>query len=62
MSARAQLARRVLRALASSGESVSTHDALQLRNWAATPEDAMLPLREIALRILIEENRKPRSA
>lgn len=28
------------------------HDALQLRNWAISPEDAMLTLEEIAYRIL----------
>jgi hypothetical protein len=54
MSARAQLARLVLQMLA-LGESVSTHDALQLRSWALTPEDAMLPLELIALHILSEE-------
>jgi hypothetical protein len=56
MSARAELARRVLQMLA-LGESLSTLDALQLRNWALTPKDTMLPLEEIALRILIEEKR-----
>jgi len=45
--------------MTASGETVSAHDALQLRNWAAIPEDAMLPLEELALRILgQEENRK----
>jgi hypothetical protein len=45
-----------------SGYTVPISDALQLRNWAATPEDAMLPLREVALRILSQEHRKPISA
>jgi len=35
-----------------AGQRVPTHDALQLRNWANNPEDAMLPLEEIARRIL----------
>jgi hypothetical protein len=50
MSAREELARRVLQVL-SSGEPVDPNDALQLRCWALTPQDALLPLREIALRI-----------
>jgi hypothetical protein len=54
MSARTELARLVLQTLA-LGESVSTYDALQLRNWAVTAEDAMLPLEQIALHILREE-------
>jgi hypothetical protein len=54
MSARAKLARLVLQTLA-SGHPVPAHDALQLRNWAETPEDAMLTLEEIALRILSQE-------
>ena len=61
MSARSKLARLVLQMLA-FGEPVPTHDALQLRNWATTPEDAMLTLQEIALGILSEEDWKPRSA
>jgi hypothetical protein len=61
MSARAKLARLVLQMLA-SGDTVPAHDALQLRNWAETPEDAMLTLEEIALHILSQENRNPRSA
>jgi hypothetical protein len=60
MSARAKLARLVLEQLA-SGDPVPEHDAFQLRNWAVNPEDAVLTLEEIALRILIEE-RNPRSA
>jgi hypothetical protein len=36
---------------------------LQLRTWAIVPEDALLPLAEIALRILRqEENQTPRFA
>ena len=54
MSARAELARRVLRMLA-SGDPVPALDALQLRTWALTPEDAMLSLESIALLILGEE-------
>jgi CheY-like chemotaxis protein len=46
-SSRAQLARRILEALA-RGETVSTDDAIQLRNWAARHEDTVLPLAEIA--------------
>jgi hypothetical protein len=37
------------------GERVSTSDALQLRNWALRPEDSMLTLQEIAIRILNDE-------
>ncbi len=62
MSARAELAQRVLQMLA-NGDPVPERDALQLRNWAVIPEDAMLTLREIALRILREEeNRNSRLA
>jgi hypothetical protein len=35
---------------------VATVDAIQLRNWAVSPKDAMLSLEEIACRILNEEN------
>jgi hypothetical protein len=49
-----ELARLVLQVLR-DGHSVSVDDALQLRNWAVTPEDAMLPLEQIALHILREE-------
>src|ERR1035438_8233584 len=45
-SAKAELARRVLETLA-QGHPVSTHDALQLRNWAVRPEDSVLTLEEI---------------
>jgi hypothetical protein len=54
-SARAELARRVLDILA-KGDSVPFRDAIQLRNWAIRPEDAMLPLEEIAHGILKQEN------
>jgi hypothetical protein len=60
MSARAKLARRVLQML-SIGDLVPTLDALQLRAWALTPEDAVLSLEAIALLILsVEENPPPR--
>jgi hypothetical protein len=49
--ARAKLARQILEMLA-HGHNVPESDALQLRNWAVHPEDAMLPLEEIAYRIL----------
>jgi hypothetical protein len=49
-----RLARRVLLTL-SGGQPVLPHDALQLRSWALTPEDAMLSLEEIAVRILNQE-------
>jgi hypothetical protein len=62
MSARAELARLVLQMLR-EGKLVSVDDALQLRNWAVTPEDAMLPLEQIALHILREEeNQNQRTA
>jgi hypothetical protein len=54
MSASTELARLVLQLL-KDGQSVSADDALQLRNWAVMPEDAMLPLEQIAQRILREE-------
>ena len=54
MSARAELAQRVLEALA-HGNLVSFNDAIRLRNWAVCPEDVMLPLAEIARRILDQE-------
>jgi len=57
ISARADLARLVLHILA-SGCRVPTQDALQLRNWAVTPEDAMLPLAEIARHILSQEKNR----
>lgn len=62
MSAKVELAKRVQRMLA-SGDPIPERDALQLRSWAVTREDAMLTLREIAIRILgVEENRESRSA
>ena len=51
---RAELARRILDVLA-KGDSVSFHDPIQLRNWAVRPEDALLPLEDIAHRILEQE-------
>jgi hypothetical protein len=53
-SVRADLARRVLETLA-QGYVVSLNDAIQLRNWAVRPKDIMLPLAEIAQRILDQE-------
>jgi hypothetical protein len=38
-----------------NGQTVPTQDALQLRNWALRSEDALLPLEEIARRILSQE-------
>jgi hypothetical protein len=46
-SARAKLAQRVLRLL-EDGQSVPTDDALRLRNWAVSPDDALLSLKELA--------------
>jgi hypothetical protein len=61
-SARAQLARAVLQTL-SEGRTVPLQEAIQLRNWAVDPRDAMLPLEEIARHILIrEENQKANTA
>jgi hypothetical protein len=54
-SARAELARRVVDILA-KGDCVPFRDAIQLRNWAIRPEDAMLSLEEIAHGILKQEN------
>jgi|HubBroStandDraft_5_1064220.scaffolds.fasta_scaffold267488_1 hypothetical protein len=51
MSPRVELARRILETLA-LGHCVSTLDAFQLRYWALRPEDSMLTLEEIAIRIL----------
>jgi hypothetical protein len=48
---RADLARRVLLTIR-QGQSVPTIEALQLRNWAVEPDDAMLTLAELAARIL----------
>jgi hypothetical protein len=45
------------------GALVPSDEALQLRNWAVTQEDALLSLEEIAIRILREErNKESRSA
>ena len=54
MSARTELARRVLKMI-KAGQSVPTQDILQLRSWARTSEDSLLPLEEIARRIFNEE-------
>ena len=54
LSARAELARRVLQIL-TQGQSVPTQDAVQLRNWSVHPDDALLSVEEIAHRILKEE-------
>jgi hypothetical protein len=35
-----------------AGHAVPTHHAIQLRNWAVCSEDSVLPLEEIARRIL----------
>ena len=53
-SVRAELGRHVLEMVA-QGQPVLPHDALQLRNWAVHPEDAMLSLEEVARRILNQE-------
>jgi hypothetical protein len=47
MSARAELARAILKNFAQGG-ALSAGDAIQLRNWAVRPEDSVLPLEEIA--------------
>ena len=57
MSTKAELARRVLEMLV-HGDPVPTLDALQLRKWAVRPQDAVLPLEEIANRVLNHEERK----
>jgi hypothetical protein len=56
-SAKAELARLVLRMI-KEGKSVPAYAAFQLRNWANIPEDSMLPLEEIAHRILAHENQQ----
>jgi hypothetical protein len=61
-STRAQLARRILDAIA-HGDSVPLENAIQLRNWAGCPEDSLLPLAEIARAILgREENQNSDAA
>jgi hypothetical protein len=59
-SARAELAKRVLKTL-SEGGRVSFTDALLLRNWAARPEEALQPLADIARGILEEEEGSERT-
>ena len=49
------MARRLLKAFV-NGYSVSFNDAVQLRNWASSPEDAMLSLDGIARQILKQES------
>ena len=56
-SARAELARRIL-VMLTKGDPVPFRDAIQLRNWAVSPEDAMLSLAEIALAILDQEHNR----
>ena len=60
MSAKAELAKRVLQILA-NGDLVPERDALQLRNWAVHPGDATLTLKEIALGVLREEENQNRA-
>jgi hypothetical protein len=54
MSARTELARRVLKMI-KEGQPVPTHDVLQLRNWPINPGDAVRSLEAIALLILNQE-------
>jgi len=54
-SPRGELARRILEML-THGHTIPFQVAIQLRNWAVSPQDAMLPLEEIAHRILRQEN------
>jgi hypothetical protein len=61
MSPRAELAQRVLKAMV-AGISVSTVDALQLRNWANNTSDAVGTLEEIARHILEQENHTHRGS
>ena len=51
MSPRVELARRILETL-TLGQLVSTLDAMQLRNWAVSPEESVLTLEEVAYGIL----------
>ncbi len=61
MSAKAELARRVLEHLAQR-HLVSMDDAIQLRNWAVRPEDSVLTLEEIAHRILDQDEEQKATA
>jgi hypothetical protein len=54
---RAELASQVLNMI-THGYPVTSHDALQLRNWAIRPDDAMLSLEEIAYRILAHDGNR----
>jgi hypothetical protein len=56
-SRRTALAWRILEMI-SHGHTIPFDDAIQLRNWAITPEDAMLPLEEIA-RAILGETKNP---
>jgi hypothetical protein len=60
-STRAQLARRILDAIA-HGDSVPLEDAIQLRNWADRPKDSLRPLAEIARAILGREENQTSDA
>ena len=61
MSAKTDLARRVLDSLA-QGHLVSARDAMQLRSWAVRPEDSVLTLEEIAHRILQQDEEQQATA
>jgi hypothetical protein len=51
---RTALALRILEMLA-NGHVIPFYDAVQLRNWAVRPQDAILSLKEIADGILRQE-------
>ena len=55
LSAKIEVARRVLAALA-QGHDVPTADAIQLRNWAVSTDNSVGTLEEIARHILVEED------
>jgi hypothetical protein len=54
---RAELARLVLEIL-KQGFPVPAREAIQLRNWAAQPDDSILSLEDIATRILDQEEKQ----
>ena len=54
-SERAELAQVVL-GMIKAGMPVPHYIALQLRSWALSPQDALLPLEEIARNILLQED------
>jgi hypothetical protein len=60
-SVRADLARQVLMLLA-QGQPVPIGDAFRLRNWAVRPENALLPLEEIAHDILVHAQKQHANA